>query len=58
MHAQVPVEVASYLLNEKRADIAKIEARLRLSVVLIPNKFLDTPHYHIERLRHDDARLK
>ena len=58
VHAQVPVEVASYLLNEKRADIAKIEARLRLSVVLIPNKFLDTPHYHIERLRHDDARLE
>ena len=57
VHAQVPVEVASYLLNEKRADIAKIEARLRLSVVLIPNKFLETPHYHIERLRHDDARL-
>ena len=58
VHAQVPVEVASYLLNEKRADIAKIEARLRLSVVLIPNKFIDTPHYHIERLRHDDARLE
>jgi ribonuclease E len=57
VHAQVPVEVASFLLNEKRADIAKIEARLRVSVVLIPNKFLDTPHYHIERLRHDDARL-
>ncbi|MGZ8993320.1 MAG: Rne/Rng family ribonuclease, partial [Burkholderiaceae bacterium] len=58
VHAQVPVEVASYLLNEKRADIAKIEARLRLSVVLIPNKFIDTPHYHIERIRHDDARLE
>ena len=58
VHAQVPVEVASYLLNEKRADIAKIEARLRLSVVLIPNKFIDTPHYHIERLRHDDSRLE
>jgi len=58
VHAQVPVEVASYLLNEKRTDIAKIEARLRLSVVLIPNKFIETPHYHIERLRHDDARLE
>ena len=57
VHAQVPVEVATFLLNEKRADIAKLEARLRISVVLIPNKFLDTPHYHIERLRHDDPRL-
>ena len=58
VHAQVPVEVASFLLNEKRGDIAKLEARLRVSVVLIPNKFLDTPHYHIERLRHDDPRLE
>jgi ribonuclease E len=57
VHAQVPVEVASFLLNEKRADIAKLEARLRVTIVLIPNKFLDTPHYHVERLRHDDPRL-
>jgi ribonuclease E len=28
-----------------------------VSIVLIPNKFLDTPHYHVERLRHDDPRL-
>ncbi len=58
VHAQVPVEVATFLLNEKRGDIAKLEARLRVSVVLIPNKFLETPHYHVERLRHDDARLE
>jgi ribonuclease E len=57
VHAQVPVEVATFLLNEKRADIAKLEARLRVSVILIPNKFIDTPHYHIERLKHDDPRL-
>ncbi len=58
VHAQVPVEVATYLLNEKRADIAKLEARHRIPIVLIPNKFLETPHYHVERLRHDDARLE
>jgi ribonuclease E len=58
VHAQVPVEVATFLLNEKRGDIAKLEARLRVSVVLIPNKFIDTPHYHIERLKHDDPRLE
>src|SRR5208283_5861278 len=57
VHAQLPVDVATYLLNEKRADIAKLEARLRVSIVLIPNKFLETPHYSIERLRHDDERL-
>jgi ribonuclease E len=58
IHAQVPVEVATFLLNEKRVDIAKLEARLRVSIVLIPNKFLETPHYKVERLRHDDERLE
>ena len=58
IHAQVPVEVATYLLNEKRADIAKMEARLKVNVVLIPNKHLETPHHHLERLRHDDPRLE
>ena len=57
VHTQVPVEVATFLLNEKRTDIATIEARLKVNVVLIPNKNLDTPHYTLERLKHDDPRL-
>ncbi|MBX6319914.1 Rne/Rng family ribonuclease [Pigmentiphaga sp.] len=58
VHAQVPVEVATFLLNEKRTDIAKMEARLKVNIILIPNKHLDTPHHRIERLRHDDPRLE
>ncbi|WP_175209265.1 Rne/Rng family ribonuclease, partial [Achromobacter anxifer] len=58
VHAQVPVDVATYLLNEKRADITKMEARLKVNLMLIPNKHLETPHHHIERLRHDDPRLE
>jgi len=58
VHAQVPVDVATFLLNEKRSDIAKMEARLKVNLVLIPNKHLETPHHHIERLRHDDPRLE
>lgn len=57
LHAQVPVEVATYLLNEKRSEVSKLEQRYRVPVVLIPNTFLETPHYHIERLRADDNRL-
>ncbi|HVL56712.1 MAG TPA: Rne/Rng family ribonuclease, partial [Burkholderiaceae bacterium] len=57
VHAQVPVDVATYLLNEKRAEIAKLEARMKVEIVLIPNKNLETPHYKMERLRHDDDRL-
>ena len=54
---QVPVEVASFLLNEKRTEITKIELRQRINVLLVPNKSLDTPHYKLERLKHDDPRL-
>jgi len=57
VHAQVPVEVASFLLNEKRAEIAKIEIKQRLNVLLVPNKTLETPNYRLERLKHDDPRL-
>jgi ribonuclease E len=57
IHCQVPVEVTAFLLNEKRQEINKIESRFKVGVVLIPNKHLDTPHYKLERLRHDDARL-
>ena len=55
IHAQVPVDVATFLLNEKRADIYGIESRHKVSVVLIPNIHLETPHYSIVRLRHEDV---
>jgi ribonuclease E len=57
VHAQVPVEVASFLLNEKRSEIAKIELQQRINVLLVPNKSMETPHYKLERLKHDDPRL-
>jgi ribonuclease E len=57
VHVQVPVDVASFLLNEKRPEIAKIELKQRLSVIMIPNKTLETPNYRLERLKHDDPRL-
>jgi ribonuclease E len=57
VHVQVPVEVASFLLNEKRTEIAKIELKQRLNVIMVPNKTLETPNYRLERLKHDDPRL-
>jgi ribonuclease E len=54
VHAQVPVDVATFLLNEKRVDLQLIEARHRVSVMLIPNIHLETPNYTVSRLRHDD----
>jgi ribonuclease E len=54
IHVQMPVDVATFLLNEKRADIHRIESRLKVNVTLIPNPHLETPHYSITRLRQDD----
>ena len=57
IHCQVPVEVVAFLLNEKRAEVIKIETRFKVHILMIPNKHLETPHYKLERLRHDDPRL-
>ena len=55
---QVPVDVASFLFNEKRQEIAKIELKQRINVLMVPNKTLETPNYRLERLKHDDPRLE
>ncbi len=54
--AQVPVPVATYLLNEKRSIISALEERTKVNVVLVPNPYLDMPKYDIQRLRDDEVR--
>ena len=54
VHTQVPVDVATFLLNEKRADIQAIELRHKVNILLIPNIHLETPQHSIIRLRHDE----
>jgi ribonuclease E len=53
VHVQIPVDVATFLLNEKRDDIRTIELRHKVNLVLIPNIHLETPAHEIVRLRHD-----
>ncbi len=52
--AQLPVEVATFLLNEKREAIHAIEQRQSINVVLVPNVHMETPHYEIQRVRAQD----
>ena len=49
--AQLPVNMATFLLNDKRDIISEIEHRQKVTVTLIPNESLVTPHYRIERIR-------
>jgi ribonuclease E len=49
--SQLPVDVATYLLNEKRRTIHDIEKRQGVAVILVPNPNLETPNYTVERMR-------
>ncbi|MCB1923101.1 MAG: ribonuclease E [Gammaproteobacteria bacterium] len=52
--AQLPIEIATYLLNEKRQMIADIEKRHDVSIMLVPNRQLETPKYELTRVRLQD----
>ncbi len=54
VETQMPVAVATYLLNEKRDILTEIEQRQKVKILLIPNEALETPHYTIERIREND----
>ncbi len=54
VHAQVPVDVATFLLNEKRADVQAVELRQKVNILLIPNIHLETPQHSVTRIRSDD----
>ncbi|MDR1646565.1 MAG: Rne/Rng family ribonuclease [Zoogloeaceae bacterium] len=54
VHAQAPVDVSTFLLNEKRHEIQGIELRHKVSILLIPNVHLETPAHLIQRLNHEN----
>lgn len=54
IHAQVPVSVATYLMNEKRESIRRIESRHGIRIFIIPNEHYETPHYEVSRIRIDE----
>jgi ribonuclease E len=51
VNVQVPVSVASFLLNEKRGALTKIQTRHGIKVMVVPNPYMDTPHFEIDRTR-------
>ena len=55
VRAVVPVSVATFLLNEKRKQLADIEARQEVNVVVVPVPHMETPHFEILRLRQDET---
>ncbi|GGW76798.1 ribonuclease E [Alteromonas halophila] len=55
IEAQLPVPVATYLLNEKRKAIQSLEKQHNVSLLLLPNANLETPHYQVNRRRPDEV---
>ena len=54
---QVPVNVAVYLLNEKRTDVEDVEKRLKVRVIIIPDSNFETPHFKMTRYRVNDEEV-
>ncbi len=55
VQAQVPVPVATYLLNEKRRSVFHIEKHHSVNILIIPNPHMDTPQYEVLRVRTDES---
>ncbi len=55
--AQVPVEVATYLINEKREWLRTLEDKSEVELLIVPNQYIQTPEYSIKRVRTDEVDL-
>jgi len=55
VQAQVPVPVATYLLNEKRRSVMHVEKHHNVRVLIIPNPHMDTPQYEVLRVKNDET---
>jgi len=51
---QAPVEIANYLLNEKRSALAEIEKRHDAPIIIVADEQLHTPHYEVSRIRENE----
>jgi fused ribonucleaseE: endoribonuclease/RNA-binding protein/RNA degradosome binding protein len=51
VHTIVPVQIASYLLNEKRKAVSIIEKRHDVEIIVVPNEAMETPHFSVFRVR-------
>ena len=52
---QAPLNVATYLCNEKYSTIRAIEERQKVFIKIIPNPNLEIPKYLIKRIRREDT---
>ncbi len=54
IQVDLPLDMATYLLNEKRHELNQLEARLASRIIIIPNERLESPHFSLRRLRSEE----
>lgn len=55
IQVQLPIDIATYVINEKRSSLLRIEKNLNVVIFIIPNPELESPHYLIKRLSKEEA---
>jgi ribonuclease E len=55
VRAILPIEVATYVMNEKRDELNTMEQRHKVKIVVVPSQHINTPHYVVERIRVDEV---
>ncbi len=55
VYANVPVELAAFLINEKRNAVQAVEKRHDVRVYILPDERLETPHFEINRVREGEG---
>lgn len=58
VRAELPIEVATYLMNEKRQALVNMEQRHNIHIVILPNAQLSTPHYDVSRVKADEVQAR
>jgi ribonuclease E len=54
----LPVDVATYIMNEKRQSLIHMEELHKIKIVILPNQHIDMPHYVVERIRADEVHAR
>ncbi|MEE3002854.1 MAG: Rne/Rng family ribonuclease [Pseudomonadota bacterium] len=58
IQAQLPVDVCTYILNEKRLAILELEERQSVTINIIPNKWYEIPQFSIKRIQHEKTNMQ
>lgn len=54
VQVQLPIDIATFMLNEQRKSITKISEKYNTDIVILPNQYLETPKYKIKRINSNE----